>query len=120
ANGGLLNKQQTAPGRLTGTRARDTAKISGRLPCGHCLRGDLGAELGELRLDLGRHRREFLGAGAQLVDKLRVELGVLAHELARARRSKRGVYAGETRLQHIAGDGILQPCEALEGPEAFL
>src|SRR6516225_196492 len=79
-NGGLL--EQAAPGSLIDPRVRDTAKISGRLACGHCLCSDLGAKLAEPRLDLRRHRRELLSARAQLVHELGVELGVLAEELA--------------------------------------
>src|SRR5215831_13984619 len=76
-------QQQAAPGSLISPRVRDTVKISGRLACGHCLCGDLGAELAKLGLDLGRDRRELLGTRAQLVHELSVELGVLGEQLAR-------------------------------------
>src|SRR5215475_15670425 len=37
---------KTTPGSA-GSRVWDTATISGRIPCGHCLCGDLGTGLGE-------------------------------------------------------------------------
>jgi len=45
---------------------------------------------------------------------------MLAEKLAGRGRDERGVHAGKARLQHIAGDGVLQPREALHGLEAFL
>jgi len=59
----------------------DTAKISGRFACRHCLCSDFGAELGEPALDLGRDRRELLGARTELVHQLSGELGVLVEQL---------------------------------------
>src|SRR5215469_2161472 len=47
---------KTTPGSA-GSRVWDTATISGRLPCGHCLCGDLGTGLGES--PPGRDARAF-------------------------------------------------------------
>src|SRR5207237_471058 len=98
----------------------DTPKISGRFASGHCLRSDFAPQLGEAALDLGRDRRELLGARAQLVHELSGELGMLAHQLGGVGRAERNVHARQAALQHVAGDGVLQPRQALEGLEAFL
>src|SRR5215467_1450097 len=76
-------------------RARETAKISGSLAGVHCLRGELVAHLRELRLDLGRDRRELLGALTQLLDQLAVELGLLGEQLAAGGGGEAGMHAGE-------------------------
>src|SRR5690348_11758285 len=75
--GGLL-KAHTRVARAT--RVRDTAKISGCLLGGHCLRSDLAAELRDLALDLVGEARELLGAGPNLLHELRRELSLLVEK----------------------------------------
>src|SRR5256885_15981948 len=48
------------------------------------------------------------------------ELGMLAHQLGGVGRAERNVHARQTALEDVAGDGVLQPRQALEGLEAFL
>src|ERR671922_1889244 len=103
---------------LSAPRVWDSAKISGRLLVGHRLRGDLAAELGDLRLDLVREGRELLSAHPQLLDELRGELVLLVEKLSGVARLVRGMHARESALEDIAGKGVLEPRETLEGLEA--
>src|SRR3984893_5182293 len=110
---------KVTPGSLS-SRVWDTAKISGRFASRHCLCSDFAAELGEPALDLGRDRRELLGARTELVHQLRRELGVFAEQFGGVGRGERRVHAREAALQDVASDGVLQPRQALDHLEAFL